>query len=115
MLHYKSTDYTECASIALAERSRRALLENLRNGQKAVTELLCATQLKQPNVSNHRAKMRMQGIVRAERIGRQVYYPVAMPFADVLLRMYKYASSPEASAITTKSLTLYVHHNRRGP
>ncbi len=81
-------------SIALAEPSRRALLENLRFGQKTVTELVQATQLKQPNVSNHLAKMRQQGIVRAERIGRQVYYSLSMPFADVLLRMHEFASNP---------------------
>jgi methanogenic corrinoid protein MtbC1/DNA-binding transcriptional ArsR family regulator len=83
-------------SIALAEPSRRALLENLRFGQKSVTELVNATQLKQPNVSNHLAKMRQQGIVRAERIGRQVYYSLSTPFADVLLRMHEFASNPTA-------------------
>lgn len=79
-------------SLALAEPSRRALLENLRFGRKSVTELVQATQLKQPNVSNHLSKMRQQGIVRAERIGRQVYYSLAMPFADVLLRMHELAA-----------------------
>ncbi len=59
-------------SQAIAEPSRRALLENLRFGAKTVTQLVDATALKQPNVSNHLAKMKQQGIVRSERIGRQV-------------------------------------------
>ena len=76
-------------SQALAEPSRRAILESLRFGQKSVTELVVATRLKQPNVSNHLAKMRVQNIVRAERIGRQVYYSIAMPVADLLLRLHE--------------------------
>ena len=83
-------------SQAFGEPSRRALLENLRYGQKTVTQLVEATQLKQPNVSNHLAKMRQQDIVRAERIGRQVYYSLSMPFADVMLRMLEYAAHPLA-------------------
>src|SRR5579862_7672418 len=86
-------------SLALAEPSRRALLENLRFGRKSVTELVTATNLKQPNVSNHLAKMRQQGIVRAERIGRQVYYSLAMPFADVLLRMHELAANPSPTPV----------------
>ena len=105
----------DALSIALAERSRRALLENLRYGQKSVTELVNATQLKQPNVSNHLAKMRQQGIVRAERIGRQVYYSLSMPFADVLLSMHAYASSPEALTITGGTQAESVHVNGLAP
>lgn len=88
-------------SQALAEPSRRALLENLRFGHKSVSELVNATQLKQPNVSNHLAKMRQQGIVRAERMGRQVYYSLAMPFADVLLRMHEVAAYPSPADFST--------------
>ena len=79
-------------SQALAEPSRRALLENLRFGAKTVTQLVEATALKQPNVSNHLAKMKQQGIVRAERIGRQVFYSLSTPFADVLMRMHEFAA-----------------------
>ncbi len=74
-------------SQALAEPSRRALLENLRLGEQTVSQLVEATGLKQPNVSNHLAKMRTQGIVRAERVGRQVHYTLSTPFAAEMLRM----------------------------
>lgn len=81
-------------SQALAEPSRRAILENLRHGQKSVSELVQFTGLKQPNVSNHLAKLRQQGIVRAERIGRQVFYALATPYADLLLRLHEAAVHP---------------------
>lgn len=78
---------------ALAEPTRRAILENLRSGQKTVTELVKATQRKQPNLSNHLAKMRGQGLVRAERLGRQVFYSLGTPFADAILRFYETAAN----------------------
>jgi methanogenic corrinoid protein MtbC1/DNA-binding transcriptional ArsR family regulator len=84
---------------ALAVPSRRAILENLRYGPKSVTELVDATHLKQPNVSNHLAKMRQQGLVHAERSGRQVYYTLAAPVTDLLLRMHEVTADPLAPEI----------------
>ena len=75
---------------ALAEPSRRDILESLRFGPKSVTDLVEATGLKQPNVSNHLAKMRAQRLVRAERIGRNVFYSIALPTADFLLRLHEH-------------------------
>ena len=103
-------------SQALAEPTRRAILEQLRLGQKSVGELVNATDRKQPNVSNHLAKMRRQGLVRAERIGRQVYYSIATPFVDLLLRLHEVTADPlrepgaEADATPSGSTT----HSGRG-
>jgi methanogenic corrinoid protein MtbC1 len=85
---------------ALAIPSRRAILDNLRYGHKSVTELVDATHLKQPNVSNHLAKMRQQGLVYAERSGRQVYYTLAAPLTALLLRMHEMTADPLAPAAT---------------
>lgn len=60
-----------------AEPSKRFLLAELKTGPKSVTELCEATGLKQPNVSNHLAKMKDRGIVRSSKAGRQVYYSLA--------------------------------------
>ena len=84
----------DALSQALAEPSRRAILENLRFGRKSVTELVQATHLKQPNVSNHLAKMRLNNIVRAERIGRQIYYSIALPLAEMMLRLHDFTTDP---------------------
>ncbi len=83
---------------ALAEPSRRALLEKLRMESKTVSELVAATGLKQPNVSNHLAKMRTQGLVRADRHGRHVYYSLITPYADVLMRMHELVAAPHYEA-----------------
>lgn len=61
----------------LSDRSRRKILICLLAGQRNVSEIVEATGLRQPNASNHLARMRTRGIVRASRIGRQVYYALA--------------------------------------
>lgn len=63
----------------LGESSRRQILSELRTGAKSVNDLVRCTGLKQPNVSNHLARMRSKGIVRFSKIGRQVYYNLASP------------------------------------
>lgn len=80
---------SDALSQSLAEPSRRAILEALRTGQKSVSELVEQTGRKQPNISNHLAKMREQGLVRSERIGRQVYYALATPYADLMVRLHE--------------------------
>lgn len=85
---------TDAFAQALAEPSRRAILEALRTGQKSVGELVEITGRKQPNISNHLAKMREQGIVRAERLGRQIYYTLDTPYADLLMRLHEATAEP---------------------
>lgn len=74
----------------LGDSSRRRLLSELRAGPKTVSDLVVATFMKQPNVSSHLARMRGKGIVRAEKVGRQVFYSFA---------------SPEVEEIVSKALT----------
>jgi methanogenic corrinoid protein MtbC1 len=63
----------------IADASRRHILAELRSGSKSVSQLCAATGLKQPNVSNHLARMKARGIVRANKVGRQVFYGLASP------------------------------------
>lgn len=69
----------------LGESSRRQILSELRTGPKNVSELVTATKLKQPNVSNHLARMRAKGIVKANKVGRQVYYTLADPEVEAVV------------------------------
>lgn len=61
----------------LGEPSRRSILRQLLSGPKNVTELVQLTDLKQPNVSNHLAKLRERGVLQARKSGREVYYSFA--------------------------------------
>ena len=61
---------------ALADPSRRAVLEQLMRGESAVNELTARFSISQPAVSQHLAALRKAGLVLERRAGRQVYYRV---------------------------------------
>jgi DNA-binding transcriptional ArsR family regulator len=57
-----------------ADPSRLAILEALRDGSLSVGEVVLATGLSQPNVSNHLACLHDCGLVAREQRGRFVHY-----------------------------------------
>jgi len=72
----------------LSEASRRTILKELLKGPRNVSELVEKTGLKQPNVSNHLARMRAKGIVRATKDGRQVFYSIASADIEDAVRTF---------------------------
>jgi DNA-binding transcriptional ArsR family regulator len=61
---------------ALADPSRRAILESLTRGEAAVKDLTARFDISQPAVSQHLATLKEAGLVNARREGRCVYYRV---------------------------------------
>ena len=61
---------------ALADPSRRAILEVLTGGEAAVKDLTARFDISQPAVSQHLAALKDAGLVDARREGRCVYYRV---------------------------------------
>ncbi len=61
----------------LADPSRLAILEALRDGERTVGEIVEATGLSQPNVSNHLACLRECGLVSSVQQGRYVRYQLS--------------------------------------
>ena len=61
---------------AIAESSRRDLLDALGTGEASVTELVDRLGLSQPQVSKHLAVLRTVGLVRCTRSGRRRVYRV---------------------------------------
>jgi DNA-binding transcriptional ArsR family regulator len=61
---------------ALADPSRRAILERLTRGEAAVKDLTARFDISQPAVSQHLATLRKAGLVSERRDGRLVYYRV---------------------------------------
>jgi DNA-binding transcriptional ArsR family regulator len=61
---------------ALADPSRRAILESLTRGEAAVKELTARFDITQPAVSQHLAALKGAGLVHGRREGRCVYYRV---------------------------------------
>lgn len=65
------------AALVLADQTRAAILRMLRDGPHCVCEMAAATGERENNVSNHLARLRDAGLVRASRHaanGRFLYY-----------------------------------------
>ena len=70
----------------LADPSRLAILEALRQGEKTVSDLVAGTGLSQPNASGHLACLKDCGLVASRQEGRYVYYQLADARVDDALR-----------------------------
>src|SRR5947208_187624 len=57
--------------------SRLSIVDALRQGPLTVTDIVAATGLTQPNVSNHLSCLRDCGLVVAEQAGRYVTYQLS--------------------------------------
>jgi ArsR family transcriptional regulator, cadmium/lead-responsive transcriptional repressor len=101
----------------LGDPSRLAILESLREGPLTVTEVVQATGLTQPNVSNHLGCLRDCGLVASEQRGRYVHYRLSddrvaqlLHLADELLadvargvyQCTRYADSPHDAAVSRR-------------
>lgn len=62
---------------ALADPTRRAVLERLLSGEKNATELREGMRISQPAVSQHIAVLRGAGLICEQRAGRHVKYSVS--------------------------------------
>ena len=65
------------AARGFPDPSRLSILDALRDGAVTVIEIVEATGLSQPNVSNHLGCLRDCGLVVSEQQGRYVYYELS--------------------------------------
>ncbi len=70
-----------------ADPSRLGILEALRRGPMTVSDIVEATGLSQPNVSNHLACLRDCGLVGSEPDGRYTRYRLSDRRVAALLRL----------------------------
>ncbi|HEV7885236.1 MAG TPA: metalloregulator ArsR/SmtB family transcription factor, partial [Solirubrobacteraceae bacterium] len=69
---------------ALAEPSRRQILDLLRDGERSVGELVTHLHLSQPGVSKHLKVLREAGLVAVRPDGKRRWYGLrAQPLAEV--------------------------------
>jgi DNA-binding transcriptional ArsR family regulator len=69
---------------ALAEPSRRQILDLLRGGERSVGELVARVGLSQPGVSKHLKVLREAGLVEVRPEGKRRWYGLrAEPLAEV--------------------------------
>ncbi len=63
----------------LTNPKRIEILNNLKNEEKTVTELVNAIGASKANISQHLAVMRHKGILKTRRVGVNIYYSVSNP------------------------------------
>ena len=72
------------AYAAMAEPSRRQILDLLRDSERSVTDLVARLRLSQPGVSKHLKVLRAAGLVDVRREGKRRLYALrAQPLAEV--------------------------------
>lgn len=72
------------AYAALADSSRREILDHLRSGERTVGDLVARLHLSQPGVSKHLKVLRAAGLVDVRPEGRRRWYALrAEPLAEV--------------------------------
>jgi DNA-binding transcriptional ArsR family regulator len=64
---------------ALADPKRLLIIETLRSGPRTVGDVSSELKLSQSNVSQHLAILRQRGVVRARRLGNNVFYSLSTP------------------------------------
>jgi DNA-binding transcriptional ArsR family regulator len=85
------------AFAALADPSRRTILELLLAGERSVGELVGQLQLSQPGVSKHLKVLREAGLVAVRRDGKRRWYGLrAEPLAEVADWVEQYRQHWEA-------------------
>jgi DNA-binding transcriptional ArsR family regulator len=80
------------AYAALAEPSRRQILDLLRGGERSVGDLVSRLKLSQPGVSKHLKVLREAGLVEVRPEGKRRWYGLrAEPLAEVAEWLEPYA------------------------
>jgi DNA-binding transcriptional ArsR family regulator len=62
--------------LAIADPTRRRMLEMLRDSERPATELARSFKMRQPSVSQHLRVLRDAGLVRTRRLGRRRLYQI---------------------------------------
>ena len=74
---------------AISHELRLAILCHLAERPMSVTEIIDMTGAAQSNISQHLAKMRLMGLIKRERQGKQMYYQIADPKFTKIIEVLK--------------------------
>lgn len=91
-------DSLQAATLALramAHPLRLSIMCHLIDGPLNVSELVSLTDVAQPSLSQHLAKLRMMGIVNSERRSQNIYYQLANPAMAGVIESLKTVYCPE--------------------
>lgn len=103
---------TQDVFTALADPTRRALLEELSIGERAVGELVAAVEASQPTVSKHLRVLRESGLVHQRAVGQKRFYRIeaeplletAEALRELVVRQHREAASSASPVETAEPL-----------
>ena len=87
----------------LANPKRQEILDNIRQREMTVNELVQKTGISQANLSQHLAILRTKGIVANRREGINVYYSIANP---KIIKAFDLISEVLQDALSSQSKTV---------
>ena len=73
---------------ALADSTRRKILLKLERGKRNVSELVGATKMSQPAISNHLRILRQADLVVRIRYGTEIFYSINKPAFKKIFKNY---------------------------
>jgi DNA-binding transcriptional ArsR family regulator len=94
----------------LANPKRQEILDNLRQEDKTVNQLVKKTGISQANLSQHLAILRTNGIVSTRRKGINVYYSISNP---KIIKAFDLISEVLEEALASQSKTIKAAINRK--
>ncbi len=81
---------------AMANANRLLILCHLANDEKTVSQIVDAVSVAQSAVSQHLARMRLLGLVKSRREGKQIYYRLASDaVAAIMQTLYSIYCGPQ--------------------
>lgn len=81
---------------AISHELRLAILCHLAERPMSVSEIINMTGAGQSNISQHLAKMRLMGLIKKERQGKQIFYQIADPKFTKIIEALKAVYCSEA-------------------
>jgi ArsR family transcriptional regulator len=94
----------------LSNPKRQEILDNLRQKEMTVTELVKKTGISQANLSQHLAILRTKGIVSDRRDGINVYYSISNP---KIIKAFDLISEVLQDALSSQSKTVKAGISRK--
>jgi len=86
---------------ALADETRRSILELLRSGPKTSGEIADRFDSSWPTISRHLAVLRVAGLVVTERRGQEIYYELnTSVFEDLVQHLMGWVKPSRRSAVS---------------
>lgn len=87
-----------------ADQSRLSILKALLKGPKTVSDISKATKLSQPNTSIHLACLLECGLLRNEKLGREVFYEISVKeVSDIIGQVQKVLKKHSKEIINCKT------------